>query len=208
LRARGSAGSLVMRAIRVDGGMDPAALRVAEVPEPVPGPDDVLVEVYAAAVNRSDVLSVRGAPISTYPRIPGRDFAGRIVAGPAELLRREVWGCGGDDLGFRRDGSHAQFLAIPRDAVVVKPSAWALEEAGGAGLAYTVAALALDRAGGVTPGATVLVTGVTGGVGTATAAGPLPGRTRHRSSAWRHQPAARSGGRARCRGRHRARRRR
>ena len=43
---------------------------------------------------------------------PGRDFAGTVVAGPAEWLGREVWGSGGD-IGITRDGSHAGWLLLP-----------------------------------------------------------------------------------------------
>jgi NADPH:quinone reductase len=79
------------------------------------------VEVQAAAVNRSDVLNARGSfAFTTLPRIPGRDFAGAVVEGPPELVGKEVWGTGGGELGFLRDGSHARYLAVPRNAVVPK----------------------------------------------------------------------------------------
>ena len=50
-----------MRAILIENPGDPSELRPTEVPRPEPGEDEVLVEVHAAAVNRSDVLNARGS---------------------------------------------------------------------------------------------------------------------------------------------------
>lgn len=146
------------------------SLRLTEISPPRPGPGEVLVAVHAAAVNPSDVAVVCGAmPISTFPRVPGRDFAGIVVAGPPELIDAQVWGTGGGDLGFSRDGSHAEYLVVPEAALVPKPASLSLVEAGASGVAYFVAMEALRRAGGVKPGATVLITGAVGGVGAAAA---------------------------------------
>jgi NADPH2:quinone reductase len=157
-----------MRAILIEHPGDPSELRPTEVPRPEPGEDEVLVEVHAAAVNRSDVLNARGSfPFTTLPRIPGRDFAGVVVEGPQELLGKEVWGTGGGDLGFIRDGSHARYLAVPASAVALKSATLSLEEAAASGLAYVTAGSALIELGGITAGETVLVTGAAGGVGSA-----------------------------------------
>jgi len=157
-----------MRAILIEHPGDPSELRPTEVPRPEPGEDEVLVEVHAAAVNRSDVLNARGSfPFTTLPRIPGRDFAGVVVEGPQELLGKEVWGTGGGDLGFIRDGSHARYLAVPANGVAPKSAALSLEEAAASGLAYVTAGSALIELGGITAGETVLVTGAAGGVGSA-----------------------------------------
>ncbi len=56
---------------------------------------------------------------TTLPRIPGRDFAGTVVKGPAELIGRQVWGTGGD-IGFTKDSSHAQFILLPLAALYPK----------------------------------------------------------------------------------------
>ena len=126
------------------------------------------MEVHAATVNRSDVLNARGSfPFTTLPRIPGRDFAGVVVEGPQELLGTEVWGTGGGDLGFIRDGSHARYLAVPASAVAPKSATLSLEEAAASGLAYVTAGSALIELGGISAGETVLVTGAAGGVGSA-----------------------------------------
>ena len=157
-----------MRAILIEHPGDPSELRQTEVPRPEPGKDEVLVEVHAAAVNRSDVLNARGSfPFTTLPRIPGRDFAGVVVEGPRELLGTEVWGTGGGDLGFIRDGSHARYLVVPGNAVAPKSATLSLEEAAASGLAYVAAGSALIELGGISAGETVLVTGAAGGVGSA-----------------------------------------
>ena len=157
-----------MQAILIERFGDPSKLRQKEVPRPDPGEGEVLVEVHAAAVNRSDVLNARGSfPFTTLPRIPGRDFAGFVVEGPRELVGTEVWGTGGGELGFIRDGSHARYLAISRNAVVPKSDTLSVEEAAASGLAYVTAGSALIELGGVSAGETILVTGAAGGVGSA-----------------------------------------
>src|SRR5215210_4942784 len=157
-----------MQAIVIERFCDPSELRQTEVPRPDPGEGEVLIEVHAAAVNRSDVLNTRGSlPFTTLPRIPGRDFAGIVVEGPQELVGAEVWGTGGGELGFIRDGSHARYLAVSRNAVVPKSDTLSLEEAAASGLAYVTAGSALIELGGISAGETVLITGAAGGVGSA-----------------------------------------
>jgi NADPH:quinone reductase len=157
-----------MQAILIERFGDPSELRQTEVPRPEPGEGEVLIEVHAAAVNRSDVLNARGSfAFTTLPRIPGRDFAGVVVEGPRELAGAEVWGTGGGELGFIRDGSHARYLAVPANAVVAKSDTLSLEEAAVSGLAYVTAGSALVEHGGVSAGETILVTGAAGGVGSA-----------------------------------------
>jgi NADPH:quinone reductase len=159
-----------MQAILIERFGEPSELRQKEVPRPDPGEGEVLIAVHAAAVNRSDVLNARGSfPFTTLPRIPGRDFAGVVIEGPQELVGTEVWGTGGGELGFIRDGSHAQYLAVSRGAVVPKSDTLSLEEAAASGLAYVTAGSALVELGGVSAEETILVTGAAGGVGSAAA---------------------------------------
>src|SRR5215212_10126693 len=156
-----------MQAILIERFGDPSELRPTEVPRPDPAEREILVEVHAA-VNRSDVLNARGSfAFTTLPRIPGRDFAGAVVEGPPQLVGKEVWGTGGGELGFLRDGSHARYLAVPRNAVVPKSATLSVEEAGASGLAYVTAGSALLELGNVSEGETILVTGAAGGVGSA-----------------------------------------
>src|SRR5215212_2033522 len=83
-------------------------------------PEDVLVEIKAAAVNPSDVKAAIGMmPYAVFPRTPGRDYAGVVVEGPSHLVGQEVFGSSGD-LGIRRDGTHATHLVVEAEAVVPK----------------------------------------------------------------------------------------
>ena len=119
-----------MRALRFHKSGALSNARVEEVPKPAPGPGEVLVRVRAAAVNPSDVKNVQGGfPQTTLPRTPGRDFAGVVEEGPPDWVGREVFGTGGG-LGFTRDGSHAEYLAVPAEGVVEKPALLSFEEAG------------------------------------------------------------------------------
>ena len=156
-----------MRAVVLRQFGDPKMLKVEEVATPEPGKGEVLVEVRAAAINPSDVKNVAGVMHgTTLPRVPGRDFAGVIVRGPTELMNREVWGTGGD-IGFTRDGSHAQYLLLPSAAVTLKPAALPMEAAGNAGLTFVTAWLAMVVAAAVSKGETALIFGAAGGVGSA-----------------------------------------
>jgi NADPH:quinone reductase-like Zn-dependent oxidoreductase len=142
-------------------------LKVEEVPTPEPGPDEVLVAVKAASINPSDVKNVAGAMHgTTLPRIPGRDFAGIVVRGNADLIGREVWGAGGD-IGFTRDGSHAEYLLLPRTAITPKPAALSMESAAMAALTFVTAWESLVTAAGVSPGETAVILGAAGGTGSA-----------------------------------------
>ena len=133
------------------------------------GDGELLIEVKAAAVNPSDVKAAIGMmPYAVFPRTPGRDFAGVVVAGPESLIGREVFGSSGD-LGIRRDGSHASHLRIELDAVVDKPAAISWEQAAGIGVPFVTAMVGFERAGLPQPGEVVLIMGVNGKVGQAAA---------------------------------------
>ncbi|MCA6121172.1 zinc-binding alcohol dehydrogenase family protein [Bradyrhizobium sp. WSM 1704] len=133
------------------------------------GASDLLIEVKAAAVNPSDVKAATGLmPYAVFPRTSGRDYAGVVIDGPAGWVGREVFGSSGD-LGIRRDGTHASHLVVEREAVVEKPASISWEEAAGIGVPFVTAMEGLRRAGLPKPSETVLVTGVNGKVGQATA---------------------------------------
>jgi NADPH:quinone reductase-like Zn-dependent oxidoreductase len=130
---------------------------------------EVLIEVKAAAVNPSDVKAATGLmPYAVFPRTPGRDYAGIVIDGRADLIGREVFGSSGD-LGIRRDGSHATHLAVESDAVVEKPDTLSWEQAAGIGVPFVTAMEGLRRAGIPDKAETVLVMGVNGKVGQAAA---------------------------------------
>jgi NADPH:quinone reductase len=147
----------------------PSVLNVAERPDPVADGATAVVEIVAASINPSDVKNVAGQMEGTVlPRIPGRDFAGRVLQGPTDWIGAEVWGTGGD-VGFTRDGTHAQRIAVPVAALVRKPAALSFEEASCVGVNFVVAWLGAVEYGAVAAGETVAVIGVGGGVGNAVA---------------------------------------
>ena len=149
------------------GGPDVLALE--DLPFAPPAAGEALVAVHAASINPSDAKNVAGRMRQTVPpRTPGRDFAGTVVAGPAEWLGAEVWGTGGD-LGFTKDGSHAQLLCLPVAALARKPANLSFAQAGAVGVNYVTAAIGLDYAA-LHPGETILVLGASGGVGGAACA--------------------------------------
>ncbi len=156
----------MIKALRFDrtGSLD--ALSLQQVPPPRPQPGEVVVEVCAAGVNPSDVKNVLGRfPYTTLPRTPGRDFAGVVVDGPAEMIGEEVWGTG-KEFGFTCDGSHAERIAVPMDGIAPKPSLLTFAQAAGCGVPYTTAWDAIDRSG-LSPGDGLVVIGAAGAVGRA-----------------------------------------
>ena len=157
------------RCVRLNAKADsPAALAPVVERRPLSrAPNELLIEVKAAAVNPSDVKAATGSmPYAVFPRTSGRDYAGIVVDGPADWIGREVFGSSGD-LGIRRDGTHATHLAVETDAVVAKPRDVSWEEAAGIGVPFVTAIEGFRRAGMPGKGETVLVMGVNGKVGQA-----------------------------------------
>ncbi len=158
-----------MRAIQIRSFGDPAQLRVVDVPDPVAGPDIAVVRIEAASVNPSDVKNVQGVMSqTTLPRIPGRDFAGVVIAGPPDWLGAEVWGTGGD-VGFTRDGTHAQKIAVLVASLRRKPARLTFDEAASVGVNYMAAWCGLVEAAGLRASETLAIIGAGGGVGGAAA---------------------------------------
>ena len=125
-----------MTAIAISKPGGPEVLVPEQRPVPKPGPNEILIKVAAAGVNPSDVKAALGAmPHAVWPRTPGRDYAGTVVEGPAELLGKEVWGSGGE-LGIRRDGTHARHLLLDAAHVRAKPGTVSLREAGAVGVPF------------------------------------------------------------------------
>ena len=146
-----------------------AALDLQRVPQPMPAakPGEVVVQVHAAAINPSDVKATLGImPHAVFPRTPGRDFAGQVVAGPSALVGQQVWGSGGD-VGITRNGSHARYLVLPEQAIRPAPRGISVQEAGAVGVPFVTAIEGFRRAGGVQAGQTVVVFGANGKVGQA-----------------------------------------
>jgi len=158
-----------MRALRFEKSGSLDNLTVQELPTPKPGAGEVLVQVKAAAINPSDIKNVLGfMHITTLPRTPGRDFAGVVIEGPAALVGKSVFGSGGN-LGFGRDGSHAEFVTVPEVAVLPMPKGFTFEQAAAVGVAYMTAWAAIVKAAQLKKGETALILGTTGAVGSAAA---------------------------------------
>jgi NADPH:quinone reductase-like Zn-dependent oxidoreductase len=157
-----------MRAVRFGAFGDPSVLKVVEAPLPAVNEGTAVVRVMAASINPSDVKNVAGAmKQTTLPRIPGRDYAGVVEAGPAEWIGAEVWGTGGD-AGSRRDGTHAELIAVPVASLRRKPDSLSFDQAASVGVNYMAAWCGLETAG-LRANETVLLIGAGGGVGGAAA---------------------------------------
>jgi NADPH2:quinone reductase len=140
-------------------------LRIEEIDKPAPGPGETLVQVQAAGINPSDIANVAGKfKATTLPRVPGRDFAGIAVSGP--LNGKTVWGSV-PGFGIVRDGAHAEYVAVPEQALSVAPGNLSPEQAAAAGVPFTTAWGALMIAAQLQAGETVLITGAAGSAGRA-----------------------------------------
>ncbi|MEE1827539.1 NADP-dependent oxidoreductase [Streptomyces sp. BE20] len=155
-----------MKAVTVPRFGGPEVLRVAEVPDPVPGPGEVRVTVYAAGVQPVD-LSVRAglapAGVEIAPGlVPGNEFAGVVDRlGPGT----EGWAVGDEVLGFRLLGCSAERVVADGARLVRKPAGMPWEQAGALSASGQTAHLAFEQLK-VDRGDTVLVHGAAGGVGT------------------------------------------
>src|ERR1700722_18616212 len=144
-RPRGERTMRRLRVLRKADSLDDIDLRLESCDPPPRGPDEVLVAVRAAGVNRSDVSAALGRmPQAAWPRTPGRDWAGVVIEGPNDLLGQPVFGAGGD-LGITRDGTHATHLVLHRDAAVVKPATLTMAEAGALGVPFVTALAGFHR---------------------------------------------------------------
>ncbi len=156
-----------MRALQILQFGDPTVLRLVEVPDPVPSSGTAIVQVTAASINPSDVINVAGRfPATTLPRIPGRDYAGIVKAGPSEWIGKRVWGSGGDT-GFTRDGTHAEYLEVPVASLSQTPSTLTDPEAASVGVTFLAAWCGVVEYARLTAGETLAVIGAAGSVGSA-----------------------------------------
>ncbi|CAD6560892.1 2-deoxy-scyllo-inosamine dehydrogenase [Paraburkholderia kirstenboschensis] len=154
-----------MKALQFKSFGAPEVLEYLDLPMPECDSDSAIVQISSASVNPSDVKNVSGSFDHTEPpRIPGRDFSGVVVDGPAQWIRAEVWGTGGD-IGFTRDGTHAEFIKVPVAALARKPKALSHEQASAIGVNFVVAWLGTVDCAQLAEGETIAVIGAGGGVG-------------------------------------------
>jgi putative PIG3 family NAD(P)H quinone oxidoreductase len=155
-----------MRAIVLESYGGPEVLTVQEVPDPVPGPEEVLVAITGSAVNRADVLQRMGL----YPgppgehEIPGLEFAGRVTAVGARVT---AWAEGDAVMGIVGGGAYAERLCVHERQVLPVPSELGLADAAAVPEVFLTAYDALVVQGGLTSGRTALVHAGASGVGTA-----------------------------------------
>ncbi len=152
-----------MRAAQITTLTGPADITVAEMPEPTPGPDDVLIEVHRVGVSFPDLLLSRGE-YQLKPEVPfspGVDVAGTVVSGPGFTPGQRVAGVG----GF---GGAAELAVVPAMFTFALPDQLSFDEGAALPMNYLTAEFALYERGGLRAGETVLVHGAAGGLGTAT----------------------------------------
>lgn len=156
-----------MRAVQVLQPTGPADVRVVDVPEPEPGPGDVLVEVHAVGVSFPDLLLSQGR-YQLRPEPPftlGVDVAGTVVSAPPGLPGLEP---GARVAGVVPYGGAGERAVVPTSAVLPLPERTSYDEGAALPMNYLTALFALVERGQVRAGETVLVHGASGGVGTAT----------------------------------------
>ena len=157
-----------MRTVRFEHHGKPDALHIQEVADPVAGVDTAVITIHAASINPSDVKNVAGRMSqTTLPRAPGRDYSGVVMQGPAQWLGAEVWGSGGD-VGFTREGTHAERIVVPVASLSRKPTNLSHIQAASIGVNFITAYCGLIQASGFTAGESLAIIGL-GGVGGAAA---------------------------------------
>ncbi|MGQ9733538.1 MAG: zinc-binding dehydrogenase [Candidatus Bipolaricaulia bacterium] len=180
-----------MKAVVFHEHGDPSVLRYEEVPEPVIGPEEVLIRVKATSVNFLDIWVRRGLPGIGLPHISGADVAGivervgegvegvkigqRAIANPNLSCGRCEYCLAGEDslcihykiLGEQADGGYAEFVKVPARNVIPLPEHVPFEEAAAATLVFMTAWRALITRAELRPGEDILILGAGGGVATA-----------------------------------------
>ncbi len=183
-----------MRAVRYHEPGGREVLRHEEVPDPEPGPADVVVEVAASALNRLDVVQRHGwfqLPGFTYPHIAGMDLAGTVIEVGAEVATPAVGDrvvvdpslagvdegsklAGRGDLygelgiiGATADGGYAERCLAPASHCHPVPDGMPIEHAATFATAWVTADHALFDVGRLTTGETVLIHAAGSGLSTA-----------------------------------------
>jgi len=140
--------------------------RLDSLPDPTPGPDEVLVTIKAAAVNFVDSLVVTGK----YQFLPERPFApGKLPAGVVTALGAGVQDLKVGDrvLTLAEQGGYAERIAVAARECFKLPPAMSFVDAAAMALVYDTAWFALRERARLRAGESVLVLGATGGVGLA-----------------------------------------
>jgi putative PIG3 family NAD(P)H quinone oxidoreductase len=154
-----------MRAVVITQPGGPEVLRLDEVPDPVPGPGEVLMAVAAAGLNRADVLQRQGhyPPPSGSPPYPGMECSGRIIElGPGVA----GWQVGDEVCALLGGGAYAEQVAVPQGQLLPVPDGVSLVDAAALPEATCTIQGTVYQMAHLAPGETFLVHGGAGGIGT------------------------------------------
>ncbi|QNM98926.1 NAD(P)H-quinone oxidoreductase [Chitinimonas koreensis] len=155
-----------MRAVLQDGPGDAATLRLGETATPRPGPNELLVRVHAAGVNRADLVQREGR----YPPPPGASpLLGLEVSGEVAALGDDVAGflVGEPVFGLVAGGGYADYALLDAGCAIRKPAGLSHAEAASLPEAWMTAWLNLVELAALAPGETALVHAGASGVGAA-----------------------------------------
>jgi len=157
-----------MRAVLLTEHGGPEVLTVAEVPDPEPGPEEVVVAVRATALNRADLLQRRGLYPEPGPardhEIPGMELAGTVTTRGS---RARAWAVGDEVMGIVTGGAYAELVAVHERQLLAVPPEVGLADAAAIPEVWITAWDALVLQGGLTSGRTALVHAGASGVGSA-----------------------------------------
>jgi NADPH2:quinone reductase len=155
-----------MKAVYISQPGGPEVLEVRDVPSPVPGEGEVLIDVVAAGLNRADVQQRRGfyPPPPGASEIPGLEVSGRIAGfGPGVT---KAFSLGDKVVALLSGGGYAQQVAVPAEQVLRLPDGVDLVTAAALPEVAATVYSNLIMTAQLQPGETVLVHGATGGIGT------------------------------------------
>ncbi|MCY0864703.1 MAG: NAD(P)H-quinone oxidoreductase [Sulfobacillus sp.] len=157
-----------MKAIVLSRYGGPEVLQWQSVPDPVPGPEDLLVEIYAAGVNRADVLQRRGLYPPPEPR-PTHEIPGLECAGVVRAVGERVLGFQPGDrvMALLSGGGYAEWVTVPYRLALPIPDRLSFVEAAAIPEVFLTAYDALFERAELQPGDTVLVHAGASGVGSA-----------------------------------------
>jgi putative PIG3 family NAD(P)H quinone oxidoreductase len=154
-----------VRAIVITEPGDPEVLQWLEVPDPELGPDDVLIQVAAAALNRADLMQRQGLypPPPGAPPYPGMECSGTVMETGENVTR---WHRGDEVCALLSGGGYAEQVAVLQGQVLPKPAGVSLIEAAALPeVACTVYSNVFQLAR-LQPGELLLVHGGSSGIGT------------------------------------------
>ena len=155
-----------MKAVLCKAFGPPESLVLEDVPDPVPGDQDALVEVRASALNFPDVLMIAGKYQSQppFPFSPGGEIAGTVLSVGAKVTDLAP---GDQVFGATWTGGLAERTLAPAARLMRKPSSMSFAEAAGITTTYGTSYYALKNRANLQAGENLLVLGAAGGVGIA-----------------------------------------